>query len=103
MESNLIALPTVIVALPTLPTLITLVAGGVGLGKPGRNLRGGAGSHQQGQQDQRRVNCRGGERKSQRITPATATTFLPEIMLYLDIYFTFIFFIFTSQHGWVFL
>ena len=52
MECNLISLPTAIVALPTLPTLMTLVAGGVGLGKPGCNLRGGAGNHEQGERDQ---------------------------------------------------
>jgi len=46
MECNLIALPTVIVALSALSALITLVAGGVGLGKPGSDLGGGEGSHQ---------------------------------------------------------
>ena len=55
MECNLVTLSTVIVALSTLSpvnvalstlsTLITLVAGGVGFGKPGCNLRGDAGGH----------------------------------------------------------
>ena len=57
MESNLlISLPTIIVALSTLATLVPLVAGGVGLRKPGRNLRRGVGSHQhQGQEEE--VHC----------------------------------------------
>ena len=58
MEGNL---PTVIVSLPTLSTLpalvafstiVSLVAGGVGLCKPRCNLRGGAGSQENGWEDQ---------------------------------------------------
>jgi len=63
MESNLlIYLPTIIVALATLATLvplatlIPLITGGVGLRKPGRDLRGGVGNHQH-QREEDQVHC----------------------------------------------
>ena len=90
MESNLlIYLATIIVALATLPILVPLITGGVGLCKPGCNLRGGVGSHQhQGQDDQ--VHC--GERLRSLLQSSSIPSWLLSVSVFLLSRLMFLFF-----------